>query len=175
MLMKNRCKTLFCLKQPFYITLKARQYLLLKVLMQRQVKVKFVFWKHQFFRKIILMEDFILAILPEKCLLITPSQYIHDSLKCFDNRFLKNEINIFRTLDWDERVAISNSISFFEKKPFQEDFTAGAINSRTSLNMLSDDIMKASFQDTTNPSQLFFEKRKFYNQDNPWQNNIIYH
>ena len=66
-------------------------------------------------------------------------------------------------MDWDERVAISNSISFFEKKPFQEDFTAGAINSRTSLNMLSDDIMKASFKDTTNPLQLFFEKQKFFN------------
>ena len=77
---------------------------------------------------------------------ITPSQYIHARLKCFDNRFAKNPMHIFDTLDWIERVAISNSINFFERKQFQEDITACEINSCTLQNMLSDDIMKASFK-----------------------------
>ena len=60
---------------------------------------------------------------------ITPSQYVHACLKCFDNRFAKNPIYIFHTLDWIERAVVSNSINFFERKQFQEDITAGKINS----------------------------------------------
>ena len=44
------------------------------------------------------------------------------------------------------RVAISNSINFFERKQFQENTPVGEINSCTLQNMLSDDIMKASFK-----------------------------
>ena len=52
---------------------------------------------------------------------ITPSQYIHAR---FDNRFEKNSIYIFHTLDWIELVTINNSIKFFQRKQFQEDITA---------------------------------------------------
>ena len=76
----------------------------------------------------------------------TPSQYINARLKWFDNRFAKNLIYIFYILDWIERVAISNSINFFERKQFEEDITADEINSCTLRNMLSDDTMKASFK-----------------------------
>ena len=77
---------------------------------------------------------------------ITPSQYIHACLKYFDKRFAKNPIYIFHTLDWVKGAAFSNSINFVERKQFQEDITAGEINSRTLQNMLFDDIMKASFK-----------------------------
>ena len=49
---------------------------------------------------------------------ITPSQYIRTRLKCFDNRFRKNSIYIFHTLDSIDHVAISNSINYFERKQF---------------------------------------------------------
>ena len=79
---------------------------------------------------------------------ITPSQYIHAHLKCFDNRFAESPIYIFHTLDWTEQVAISNSKNIFERKQFQEDITAGKVNSATLQNILSADIMKASFKGT---------------------------
>ena len=31
------------------------------------------------------------------------------------------------------------------------------------------------FKDTINPLQLFVEKHQFFNQNNQWLNNIIYH
>ena len=77
---------------------------------------------------------------------ITLSQYIRACLKCFDNRFPKNPIYIFHTLDWIDRVSISNSINFFERKQFQEDTPTGEIHLRNFRNMLCDDIMKTSFK-----------------------------
>ena len=62
---------------------------------------------------------------------ITPSQYIHARLKCFDKRFAKSSIYTFHTLDWIELAAISNSINFFERKQFRDDITAGEVNSCT--------------------------------------------
>ena len=32
-----------------------------------------------------------------------------------------------------------------------------------------------NIKDTINPLQLFTEKRQFFNQNNEWLNNIIYH
>ena len=53
---------------------------------------------------------------------------------------------IFSQLDWIERVAIHNSINFMERKQFQGDVTAGQINVRSLQNMLTYDVMKASFK-----------------------------
>ena len=90
---------------------------------------------------------------------ITPSQYIHACLKCFDKRFAKNPIYIFHTLYWVKGVAFSNSINFVQRKQFQEDITAGEINSRTLQNMLFDDIMKASFKNIRGTPQYMSNMR----------------
>ena len=90
---------------------------------------------------------------------ITPSQYIRARLKCFDNRFPKNPIYIFHTLDWIDRVSISNSINFFERKQFQEDTRTGEIHLRTFRNMLCDDIMKTSFKNIRGTPQYMSNMR----------------
>ena len=47
------------------------------------------------------------------------SQNIHAHLECFDNKFGRNPIYIFYTLDWIELVAISNSLNFLKESNFK--------------------------------------------------------
>ena len=90
---------------------------------------------------------------------ITPSQYIHARLQCFDNRFAKNPVYIFSQLDWIERVAIHNSINFMERKAFQSDITAGQVNVASLRGMLTDDIIKASFKNIRGTPQYMYNMR----------------
>ena len=58
---------------------------------------------------------------------ITPSKYVHVTLKCCDDRFAANHQSVFHALGWIERDAVASSIHFAERKQFQSEINIGQL------------------------------------------------
>ena len=92
----------------------------------------------------------------EREISITPSKYVHTSLKSCDDRFASNPQYIFHALDWIERNAVASSVHFAERKQFQSEISVGQlVNHNNVRRMISDDQIFSSFKNIRGTPQYF--------------------
>ena len=87
---------------------------------------------------------------------ITPTKYVHGTLKCCDNQFASNPQYMFHAWDYTEKKAVWNSITLAGQKQFRSEITAGQLVNQDNIQwMISDAQIFAFFKNVRGHHNIF--------------------
>ena len=87
---------------------------------------------------------------------LTPLKYFQSRVKCKDSRFAADSRYVYFAMDWVERDAVHNSITFSQRRSKQINATAGQLrNAENVKKFISDDEMYTIFKKIRGTPQYF--------------------